>query len=185
MQINTIYDIIIKHKSKTLRKGVDRMENVNRETLKNLEGLINCEIIRTEPTASGDVSYTNEPTVLVKIKTFIGSKAKLVVASPLDFIDGKHKGKTITLPTEFADDKWTTYHNAKFGGDSPLNKLEGRNIKMVRPTKRGDTTWMCKNKQPPLLIHANEHHITLVIDDKYEIVLGPDFTNPDDWTLAE
>lgn len=160
------------------------MEKVNRETLRNLEGLIKCAIIRTAPTVSGDISYTNEPVILVKINNFMG-KARMVVTSPSDFIDGKVKGKTITLSQEFADDKWITYHDAKFSGDSPLNKWEGKDIKMVRPTKRGDTTWMCKDKHPPVLIHANEHHITLVTDDGYEMVLGPEYTNPDDWTLAE
>lgn len=83
------------------------MGKVNRETLNVLEGLINCVIIRTMPTESGNSSYTNEPVRLKKIKIFMG-RVKLVVANPSEPIDGK--AKTITLDPEFADTNWIPYH---------------------------------------------------------------------------
>lgn len=158
------------------------MAKVTQKTLSMLEGLTACVVIRTEATVTGDISYTNEPMVLLKIKESIFGTARLVVTYPSNYIDGKAKGKTLTLRPEFTDDKWITYYDAKAGGDSPLNKWIGKKIKRRKPTKRGNTSCMKKSQE---LIHANQHHMVLLSEDGNEIFLGPDYTNPDDWILAE
>lgn len=163
------------------------MEKLNRDILNALEAMVNCEVIRTRPTEKGNVSYTNEPMLLLKVKRNFTGSTRLVVTYPSNCIDGKVKGKSTVLDAEFTDDAWITYHNAKFSGDSPLNQWKGKPIKRCRATKYGNTSWMCNNpnEKPPILIHANEHHMLLNDENGKEIFLGPDYTNPEDWTLAE
>lgn len=163
------------------------MEKLNRDILNALEAMVNCEVIRTRPTVRGNVSYTNEPMILLKVQKNLFGSAKLVVTYPSNYIDGKLKGKPTVLEPEFTDDAWITYHNAKFSGYSTLNKWKGKAIKRCRVTKYGDTSWMCNNpnEKPPILLHANEHHMLLKCENGDEILLGPDYTNPEDWTLAE
>ena len=111
----------------------------------------------------------------------------MVVTTPSNFVGGKVIGKTITLSPDFSDDAWVTYQDAMFAGESPLNKWKDKKIKRCKPTKRGDMSFMCKNswENPPTLVHANEHHILVLTSDGKETLLGPDFVNPNDWTLAE
>ena len=90
--------------------------------------------------------------------------------------------KEFVLPLGYTDCNWITYKEALKAKGNELNKWRGKKIRRIRPTSRGDRSWM--TGEAPTLISASEYHMVIRVGIQ-EVVLGLEFVNPEDWDLAE
>ena len=89
------------------------------------------------------------------------------------------------LSIDYTDRKWITYKKALRPKHNPLNQWIGEKVIRIQPTKTGSDSFMKKTVR---LVSASKHHVVVGASYrngiKIQIVLGFEFTNPEDWVLA-
>ena len=138
-------------------------------------------IIRIDCTKSGDYSKTTEPVLITGFTSTNRIKCKL-------YRNPTNNNQNVILPREFTDDKWILYEDALKSENNPMNELKGKLIIRIRPTERGDERF---TKRPVKLISASKNHVVvsynknslawLGIRYPERILLGSEFSNPEDW----
>ena len=113
-----------------------------------------------------DYSYTDDPIII----TGLTSDGRIICKD----VDGRYER---ILDTAFTDCNWVKYSSTFKATKNPLNKLRGQKVRRIRPTTRGDKSFMSGNV---VIVNATYSHV--VIEFKGEkVVLGREYTNHKDW----
>ena len=147
--------------------------------VRDLRKYIGCVMIRTGPTSDGEWSFTDQP---IKIIGFTPDGR--IKYRNLCWYKELMGGQLSFLPISFTDRNWCTYEEAFKTENDNFKRYIGRKIIRVRPTARGDTSFM---NYPATVISAYKHHMVVkysVVSER-PIILGEEFMKPEDWQLAE
>lgn len=160
------------------------MNKSTKKTINYLSQWIGHEIIRTKPTCfDNDWTFTTDPILLLGFTTngcirfhYTGElKEKLGIVE-------------IVLPFHFTDRNWITVKKALKAKNNRLNQWRGKMIRRICPTSTCVVESFTRPEFPTLL-SASKHHLVIMRNDigfeGKKAILGANFANAEDWTLAE
>ena len=165
------------------------MKKSTRKIINYLKQYIGLEIIRTKPIINrengrANTSFTKKPIVL------LGFTADGCIKCLVKHLYFERYEKEEILSFKYTDRNWITYKKALKPKGSQLNKWIGKDIKRVRPTDRGFTSFMCTHlyDKPITLVSASKHHMRIQYNcvglEGVVSIINYEYCTPEDWVLA-